>query len=233
MSNSEWIASQLTYLQCQKSLTLCWHSVDTLLMLCWRSVDALLTLIFRCSDNDFDHIAYKGGQYFDYGYRPYHSPWIIKDATHKIVDALLTLIFRLWLLSCHCVFCVKRLPVRSIWIIASKSRPNWRPKIVDSLLTLCWHSVDTLLTLCWRFVDALLTLCWRSFLGVATMTLTILPIKAANTSIMGTGRTIALGLLKMQHTKSLTLCWRSFSDCDCDHVVVCFAYRGCQYAQYW
>ena len=66
-------------------------------------VDALLTVIFRCSHNDINHIVYKDGQYIDYEYKPYHSPWIIQDATPKIVDALLTLIFRLWLLPFHCL----------------------------------------------------------------------------------------------------------------------------------
>jgi len=96
-----------------------------------------------------------------------------------------------------------------------------------------WHSVDTLLTrvwmLCWRSIDALLTLCWCSVCGVAVSTHRISPIKAANTSIMGKCRSTALGLYKMQHTKSLTLCWRSFSDWGCDYVAISFAHNGCQY----
>jgi len=65
--------------------------------------------------------------------------------------------------------------------------------------------------------------------GVAVLTQTILPIKAANTSIMGKCRSTAHGLCKMQHTKSFTLCWRSFSDWGCDHVVISIAHNGCQY----
>jgi len=61
------------------------------------------------------------------------------------------------------------------------------------------------LTLCWHCVDALLTLCWRSFWGVAVSTNTILPIKAANTSIMGKCRSTALGLYKI-NTRNR---WRS------------------------
>jgi len=34
-------------MQHPKALTLCWHSVDTVLMLCWRSLDAVLTLCWR------------------------------------------------------------------------------------------------------------------------------------------------------------------------------------------
>ena len=62
----------------------------------------------------------------------------------------------------------------------------------------------------WCSVNALLTLCWHSFFGVATTTLTILPIKVANTSIIGKSRSIALGLYKMEHPKSLPLWWSSY-----------------------
>ena len=106
----------------------------------------------------------------------------------------------------------------------------WRS--VDALLTLCWRSANALLTLCWHSVDALLTLCWCSLSGEATSSLTILPIKATNTSIMDTSRSTALGWHKMQHTKSLTLCWRSFSDWGWDHVAFSFAHKGCQYIHY-
>ena len=60
-----------------------------------------------------------------------------------------------------------------------------------------------------RIVNALLWLWWRSFLGVAISTLTILPKKVANTSIMDTCHSTALGLHKMQHPKSLTVCWHT------------------------
>jgi len=106
------------------------------------------------------------------------------------------------------------------------------PKSVDTLLTLCWHFVDARLTLWWCSVDALLTLCWRSFLGATVSTHTILPIKAANTSIMDKCCSTALGLYKMPHTKSLTLCWRSFSNRCCDHVTIAFAKNGCQNVDY-
>jgi len=99
-------------------------------------------------------------------------------------------------------------------------------------LTLRWHSVDTVLMLCWRSVDAVLTLCWRTFWGVTVSTNTILPIKPANTSIIDKCRSTALGLYKMPHTNSLTLCGRSFSDRCCDHVTIAFAQNCCQYVDY-
>ena len=165
------------------------------------------------------------------------------------------------------------MPSHSPWIIQDAT-----PKIVDARLTLCWRSVDSLLTLCWRSVDALLTLCWRSFFGVATTTLTILPIKVANTLIEVISCSIAPGLYKMQHPKALTLslhsylsvatstftifikeanslimgkssstafglykmqhptwlmlCWCSFLECGFYRVAVAFAYKGCQYVDY-
>jgi len=65
--------------------------------------------------------------------------------------------------------------------------------------------------------------------GVVALTQTILPIKAVNTSIMGKCCSPALGSYKMQHTKSLPLGWRSFSDRSCDHVTIAFAQNGRQY----
>jgi len=175
---------------------------------------------------------------------------MIQDATLKIIDALLTLIFRLRLWPCCFLFCPYRLPIRWLWVNAiaqplDYTRCNiencWRSVdallmlcwcSVDALLTLCWLCVGALLTLCWCSVDALLTLCWRSFLGVAISTLTIVPIKEANTSIMCKSRSIALGSYKMQHLQLLTLCWRSFSERGCDHFTFCFAKKGCQYIDY-
>jgi len=153
---------------------------------------------------------------------------MIQDATHKIVDALLTLIFRLGLGPCHFFFCTQRLPIRWLWVNAVAQPLNHiRCNTRD-----CWRSVDTLLMLCWRFVDGLLTLCWRSLSGEATSTLTILHIKAADTSIMDKCRSATPGWYMMQHTKSLTLCWRSFSDWGCDHVAFSFARKGRQYVDY-
>jgi hypothetical protein len=84
----------------------------------------------------------------------------------------------------------------------------------------------------WHSVDNLLTLCWRSFWGVAVSTHMILPIKAANTSIMSKYHITALGLYKMQRPKLLTLCWRSFSDWGWNHVAFSFTHQGCQYVDY-
>jgi len=42
-----------------------------------------------------NNVANKGGQYFDYGLLPLHSPWIMQDARIKIVDPPLMLISRM------------------------------------------------------------------------------------------------------------------------------------------
>jgi len=164
---------------------------------------------------------------------------MIQDATHKIVDALLTLIFREVLWPCHDRIFTERLSICWLWAyaVAEPLEYTWcntqkRWHSVDTLLTLCWHCVDTVLMLWWRSVDAVLTLCWWSFWGVTVLTNTILPTKAANTSIMDKCRSTALGLYNMQHTKSLTLWWRSFSDRCCDHVTITSAQNGCQHVDY-
>ena len=99
-------------------------------------------------------------------------------------------------------------------------------------MTLGWHCVDALWTLCWCSVDMLLMLCWCSFWGAMVSTHTILPINAANTSIMHKCHSTGLGLYKVQHTKSLTLCWRSFSEWGCDHDAITFVQNSCQYDDY-
>jgi len=181
MATSHSIALGLYKMQHPKLLTLCWRSFSQ----------------WGCDHVGFS-FAHKSCWYVYYRYMPEHSPWILHDATPKIVDALLTL--------CWCS--------------------------VHALLMLCWRSVDALLTLYWRSVDALLKLCWRSFSDDATSKLMLLPIKAAKTFIMGKSHSIALGLHKMQHLKSLTLCWRSLSQWGGDHVACSFEHRGCRYVEY-
>jgi hypothetical protein len=146
------------------------------------------------------------------------------------------LIFRVGLWPYSEYFCSEQLPLRWLWISAiaehldyTRCNPQNRWHSVDTLLTFCWHSVDAVMMLCWRSVDAPLTLCWRSFGGVAVSTNTILPVKAANTSIMHKCRSTTFGLPKMQPTKSLTLCWHSCSDWGSDHIAIACIQNGCQY----
>jgi len=174
----------LYMIQHPKALTLCWHSVDTLLMLCWRSVDSLLTRSWCSVDAHFEVQRYR-----------------------------------------HTQYCLWWLPILWLCINAVAQPLDYTRCNTQNR----WRSVDNLLMLCWCSVDNLLTLCWRSFWGVAVSTHTILPIKAANTSIMGKCRITALGIYKVQHPTLLTLCWCSFSDGGWDHVSFSFAHQGCQY----
>jgi hypothetical protein len=154
----------LYMMQHPKSLTLCWHSVDTVLMLCWRSVVPLLTRYWRSVDTCFE-----GQRYRHRPYCLYRLP-ILRLCINAVAQPLdytrcntksLTLCWRSfseW--GCDHVAitfahnCCQNddygyLPQQSPWIIEDAI-----PKIVDTLLTLCWRSVDALLTLCWRLVDA-------------------------------------------------------------------------------
>jgi len=87
---------------------------------------------------------------------------------------------------CYFLFCTLWMAIHWLWIAASKSLTNYRIYRIEHY----GGSIDA----------------W----GVAALTQTILPIKAANTSNMGKCCSTALGLYKMQHTKLLTLCWHSF-----------------------
>jgi len=59
--------------------------------------------------------ALQGSQYFDCGLMLLHSPWIIQDAAPKIVDAPLTLTFRMRQQACRIPFCQSGWPLCSVW----------------------------------------------------------------------------------------------------------------------
>ena len=142
---------------------------------------------------------------------PYHSPWIIQDATPKIVDALLTLIFRLGMGPCHFLFCPSRLPVCWLWIPASK-----------------WHSNGLTYKIKnrWRSVDA-------HFQNVAfAVSISLLPIKAAHTLVMDNSEQIGFQLTYLPQIILLTLRWRSVSECGRYRAAVSFAFKGCQSVEY-
>jgi hypothetical protein len=101
MGQRHCIAVWLSKIQAQKSLTLRWC------LLLGGSSD-IATTIF----------AQKGGQHYDYGYLPLLSHWIVYDATPKIVDAPLTLIFWRWLRYGCCLFCPYRQSILPWWINA-------------------------------------------------------------------------------------------------------------------
>ena len=134
-----------------------------------------------------------------------HYPISIASNWWPSVDTGLTNIVRMAPWLGNFLFCAYWVAIRWLLIAVSKSLTNYL-----IYKTKNWGgSIDT----------------W----GVVVLTQTILPIKAANMSNISKCRSTALGLCKMQHTKSLTLCWRSFSDWGCDHVAISFAHNGGQY----
>jgi len=121
------------------------------------------------------------------------------------VDAGLTHIVRMAPWPGHFLFYAYWVAIHWLWIAASKTLTKY----------LIYRNKT-----CGGFIDT-----W----GVAALLQTLLPIKAANTLIMGKCHSTALGLCKIQHTKSLTLGWRSYSDWCRDHLAISFADNGCQY----
>jgi len=141
----------------------------------------------------------------------YHSPWIIQGATPKIVDALLTLIFRLGMGPCHFLFCPSRLPICWLWIPQSKWHPNGLTYKIKNR---------------WRSIDAY-------FQNVAvTVSISLFPIKAAHILVMDKTEQIGFQLTYLQQKISLTLRWRSVSECGGYRAAVSFAYQGCKSVQY-
>jgi len=117
------------------------------------------------------------------------------------VDALLTLCWCSVDAHCqvqqhrHSRYCLYMRPILRLWVNAKALALDYTR----------WHTL-----ICWCSVDALLTLCWRSFSGEVNSRYTILPTKAANTSIMRKSHGIALRLFMMEQPKSLTFHSRSF-----------------------
>jgi len=142
---------------------------------------------------------------------PYHSPWIIQDATFRIVDTLLTLLFRLGMGPCRFLFCPSRLRICSLWIPASK----WHPNGLTYQIKNSWRSGDA------------------HFQNVAvTTSICLLPIKPAHTLVMDNSEQIGFQLTCFPQTISFTLHCHSGSECGCCHAAVSFAYNGCQSVEY-
>jgi len=142
---------------------------------------------------------------------PYHSPSIIQDATPRIVDALLKIIFRLGMGPCRVLFCPSRLPICWLWIPASK----WHPNGLTHKIKNRWHSVDA------------------HFPNVAvTMSISLVPIQASHTLVMDNSEQIGVQLTYLPQNISLPLRWCSVSECGCYCAEVSVAYKGCQSVEY-
>jgi hypothetical protein len=148
----------------------------------------------------------------------YHSRCIIQDATPKIVDALLTLIFRLRMDHVAFSFAHQGCQYVDFRYLRANGIPMdllTRPKTVDTPLTLRWHSIDA------------------HFQNVpVTVSISLLPVQAAHTLFMNNSKQISFQLTYLPQQISLTHCWRSVSECGCYHAAVSFGYKGCQSVDY-
>jgi len=78
----------------------------------------------------------------------------------------------------------------------------------------------------WRSVDT------HPQNGVVTIQVYLLPIQAANMSVMHNSDQITVQWPYLQDHKSLTLCWRSISEWGGNGIGDSFAYKSCQYVSY-
>jgi len=178
-------------IQRQQSLTLQWRTVSA----CDRECAA----IFFNS---------KESQYFVYEWLQPIATNVTQDGQVKIINAPLTLILRMRQWPCWILFCQERVPVRWLWIAATRSLSKYRTYKSKHR----WCSVDA------YFHD-----------GVGSLIQLFWTLKAANTSFMNGCNQSPLRLPKMNRKKSLTLHWLWFSEWGSDRVFYSFAKRGCQY----
>jgi len=125
-----------------------------------------------------------------------------------IVDDLLMLSLRMGRWPYCCLFCLPKLPIHRLCIGATNLLCNYR----TNKTTNRWCSIDV-----------------HPQNGEVTVLLSLLPIKAASTSVIHKSDQITVYLPDLQNHKSLTLCWLSFSGCVREHVAVVFPSEGCHY----
>jgi len=115
--------------------------------------------------------------------------YMTQDAKRTIIDALLTLNLRMWQGACRCSFSQHRLPISEEWMTATNRNMNYPKCEAEN----CWRSIDT-----------------NSQNGAVTVFLSLLPMKASNTSVMHNSDRITVKLPYLQNHKLLTLHWHSF-----------------------
>ena len=121
MHSSDQIASQLPDLQDQKSFTLCWRSYSG-----WGR------------ERVAHSVAWNASQYHIYEWPQQINPQITNDARPTIVDAPLTLIFRIGHGACFSLFCLKSQPIPHLWMAATDCNADYQWCKTKNR----WHSVD-------------------------------------------------------------------------------------------
>jgi len=144
--------------------------------------------------------AYKGIQYFVYNCVQPIAHKITQDTWPRIVDAQLTLIFMMGQGVCHYVFCLYEQPILRLWLHANYCPPDYPRYMTKNH----WRSVDA------HFYDV-----------AGSVLLSLLPIKAANTSFMTICNQSSPRLPKIRNQASLMLRWRSFCH-GCIHIMQSF-----------
>jgi len=131
-------------LQSEKSLPLCWNSF-------WGDSSDVIASVF----------PHEGGPYFHYVSQRPSLLWITWLTRPKIIDVLLTLIFRMGQEACRFLFWLYRRPMPHFWMSATNRHSDF-PRCQTNKR---WRSIDA------HFQD-----------GAESMSLSVLIIQAANTS---------------------------------------------------
>jgi hypothetical protein len=190
IDNSVQTSFHLTYLHVQKLLTLCGHSFSELGCCC----------VVFC-------FASKGTQCDDYGWQRASRVPITILTSPTIVHTLLTLILRTGLLLCGFPFSLWTLPIRWLYIIASKSLTKW----LTNMFTNRWHSMDV------YFQHRVVNVSFCS-----------LPIKAANMFVMYNNIQTASYSTYILDQQSLTVWWCPWSAWSCYHNALSLILNRCQ-----
>jgi len=135
------------------------------------------------------NFTYQCGQWFCYVREYLRDALNANNARPRTVDHPLMSIFRMRQGACCCGFCTWRLPTSHEWMSATNRNMNYpRFKAKNG----------------WPYFDP------HSQNGVVRVLLLLLPIKAANQSVIHNSDQITVQLPYLQDHKSLMLCWRLF-----------------------
>jgi len=126
----------LIRIQDRKSLMLHWYWFS------WRGSECV-SMVFST----------EGSQYFIYVHFWPVATWIAQDGKPEIVDAALTLIFRMGQWLGHLLFCVQRMPISQLGQILMKPIPNCHIYKTNDR----WHPVDP------HILDLAVTVVWIVF----------------------------------------------------------------------
>ena len=150
-------------------------------------------------------------QYIRYAQKRPSQWWITVLRRPPIIALLWTLMVRIWRWPCCYRFCQYNLPIRLLCITTTKSLVKSRT----------YNNTNR-----WRSVNA------HAKNAAVTMFVSLLAIKAANTSVMQNNDQVTGEIPYMQDHKSLTVRWYSSYEWVSEPIVISFANNSCQYVRY-